>query len=164
MFDARAEISLHIQISALWARCKPPRTAAEAEPAGLTANQFGLLAQLYGARLGGSSGLSIGALAELLGTDPSTLNRTLKPLQQPGLVRDAVDPADGRVRIVEITARGRRDFLKAMPLWREAQARVETALGAKAMDALNELLDFSTRAQERARRLNQVLCRFCFHR
>ncbi len=113
------------------------------EPAGITVNQFGLLTHLHGARLAGANGFSIGALGERLGTDPTTLNRTLKPLQERGWVKDAVDPADGRMRIIGITDKGRRELLKALPLWRKAQAQLEKALGATTMLALNELLDLS---------------------
>jgi hypothetical protein len=34
-------------------------------------------------------------------------------------------------------------LLKAVPLWRGAQAQVDTALGAEATASLNELLDVS---------------------
>src|SRR5258708_7941299 len=74
------------------------------EPAGLTVNQFGLLANLHGA---GSAGLSMGALADRLGMDPTTLNRDLKPLRADGLVRDAADPRDRRGRPVRLTSQGR---------------------------------------------------------
>ena len=111
------------------------------EPAGLTVNQFGLLAHLYGARLHGLDCWSIGTLADRLGMDPTTLNRNLKPLEARGLVGDAPDPADARVRLVRITAKGERDPLRAIPLWRKAQAGFETALGGKSATALNLLLD-----------------------
>jgi DNA-binding MarR family transcriptional regulator len=113
------------------------------EPAGLTVSQFGLLAYLHGADLARSSDLSIGTVAEWLGMDPTTLNRNLKPLAAKGLVRNAIDPADGRIRIVQITDKGRRALLKAVPLWRGAQALVDTALGAAATTSLNDLLDLS---------------------
>jgi DNA-binding MarR family transcriptional regulator len=111
------------------------------EAVGLTINQFGLLANLYGVDLVRSDGLSIGALSDRLGVDPTTLNRTLKPLTARGLVKDLTNPADGRVRIVRIAERGKREFLKAMPLWRRAQARVQDALGQKTTSTLNDLLD-----------------------
>jgi DNA-binding MarR family transcriptional regulator len=113
------------------------------EPAGLTANQFGLLAYLQGARTARSDASSIGTIAEWLGMDPSTLNRNLKPLEAKGLVRNARDPADGRVRIVQITDVGQRVFLRAVPLWRGAQAQVDNALGPAATATLNQLLDIS---------------------
>jgi DNA-binding MarR family transcriptional regulator len=113
------------------------------EPVGITVNQFGLLAQLAGVRVAGSDGLSIGALADRLGTDPTTLNRTLKPLQDRGLVRSAFDPIDARLRLVEITEKGERELEKAMPLWRQAQEQLQTALGMTSMQTLGELLDLS---------------------
>lgn len=109
--------------------------------AGLTINQFGLLANLYGVDLVRSTGLSIGALSERLGSDPTTLNRTLKPLTARSLVRDSSSPADGRVRVVRITEKGKRELLKAIPLWRQAQGRVDSTLGTKTRSALNDLLD-----------------------
>ena len=109
----------------------------------LTGNQFGLLGHLYGTSLREPSGLSIGALAERVGMDPTTLNRNLKPLQRQGLVDAAPDPADGRARLVRITEAGRRRLEKAVPLWRQAQGRVEAALGVKSMVKLNDLLDLS---------------------
>jgi DNA-binding MarR family transcriptional regulator len=110
-------------------------------PAGFTINQFGVLAQLYGASLGGLAGFSINVLAARLGADPTTLNRALRPLQRKGLVRDVSDPGDGRVRLVRLTDKGRRELAKITPLWRDAQARVEKALGPESMQALAYLLD-----------------------
>src|SRR5262245_47123862 len=125
------------------------------QPAGLTINQFGLLAYLQGATLARSNALSIGTIAEWLGMDPTTLNRNLKPLIARGLVRTTPDPADGRVRIVRTTDKGPRALLKAVPLWREAQAEVETALGSKATTALNDLLDLSSALGRRVGRHGQ---------
>jgi len=120
-------------------------------PVGLTVNQFGLLSHLYGASLAGSAGFSIGALAERLGADPTTLNRTLKPLRENGLARDCLDPGDARVRMIQLTDKGRREIVKALPLWRQAQMQLERALGAKPIKALNELLDLSAAKLAHAR-------------
>ena len=38
--------------------------------------------------------------------DPTTLNRNLKPLLAKGMVKNAIDPADGRIRIVRVTEKG----------------------------------------------------------
>src|SRR5882724_8925118 len=61
------------------------------EPAGLTVNQFGLLARLYGASLRREV-LPISTLAERVGMDPTTLNRSLKPLEKAGFVTNSTDP------------------------------------------------------------------------
>ena len=119
------------------------------EVTGLTINQFGLLANLYGVDLVRSAGLSIGALSERLGADPTTLNRTLKPLVGKGLVKDLTNPADGRVRIIRITEKGKREFLKAIPLWRQAQERLDSLLGTKTMTTLSDLLDLCGNALAR---------------
>ena len=113
------------------------------EPSGLTVSQFGLLAYLLGASRAPPNASSIGTIAEWLGMDPTTLNRNLKPLVAKSLVRDAADSADGRVRVVRITEKGRRALLKAVPFWQDAQARVDKTLGLQATAELNELLDTS---------------------
>jgi len=112
-------------------------------PSGITSGQFGLLARLYGAELEGEAGVSIGTLADLHGTDHTTLTRNLKPLLAAGLVVDGHDPTDGRVRKVSLTDAGRDRLAAAMPLWREAQRRMVAALGPEATLALNGLLDLS---------------------
>ena len=85
--------------------------------------------------------MAIGVLGERLGTDPTTLNRTLKPLTDKSLVKLVTDPADARVRVAAITEKGRKTLVAAMPLWQAAQAKVESALGADTRRALNALLD-----------------------
>jgi hypothetical protein len=42
-----------------------------------------------------------------------------------------------------VTDKGQRTLLNAVPLWQEAQAQVEEALGREATTALNDLLDLS---------------------
>lgn len=119
------------------------------KPAGLTVSQFGLLANLYGASLAGRRSLSIGALAKRLGMDPTTLNRNLKPLAVRGLVADAANREDRRIRAVLITDKGRIELRKAVPFWRRAQTGMQKALGTEAALALNSLLDFVSAKFER---------------
>jgi DNA-binding MarR family transcriptional regulator len=113
------------------------------EPAGLTVMQFGLLANLFGASLRRSEISSIGAIAEWLGMDPTTLNRNLKPLKARGLVKDQPAPSDARLRVVQITEKGRRELSDAMGLWRQAHLKIEQTLGRKQRLALNDMLDQS---------------------
>jgi DNA-binding MarR family transcriptional regulator len=112
------------------------------EPAGLTVNRFGLLAHLYGASLRGER-LAISTLAERVGMDPTTLNRSLKPLESAGFVTNGSDPADQRVRAVLITAQGIAKLSEALPQWRKAQVHIDAALGIDAAVALNGLLELS---------------------
>jgi DNA-binding MarR family transcriptional regulator len=111
------------------------------EPPRLTVNQFGLLARLYGSNLKSHPCISIGALADLVGMHPTTLNRNLKPLKAQGLVADAAQTADQRVRSVQITEKGRAKFRTAVPFWRDAETQVRKAIGARAALALNRALE-----------------------
>ena len=116
----------------------------ELAPLGLTVNQFGLLARLHGSSLNGHAWLSIGALADLVGMHPTTLNRNLKPLIAQGLVASTVGARDQRVRAVLITAKGRVRLGKAVPFWRRAETQVRRTLGAKVALALNRSLDLAS--------------------
>jgi DNA-binding MarR family transcriptional regulator len=114
------------------------------EPAGITSGQFGLLARLYAAKLRGETGLlPIGVMADQHGMDSTTLNRNLKPLLAARLVDEGPNPGDRRVRMVSLTEAGRERLASAIPLWREAQRRVDDALGPEATLALDVLLDLS---------------------
>lgn len=106
------------------------------EPLGLTVTQFSLLGYLD--RL---AGLSIGALAEKLVMDPTTLTRNLRPLERRGLVVLAPDPNDRRARGFHLTAAGRKAYYEAKPAWARAQRHVDKALGDADATGLNTMLD-----------------------
>lgn len=108
------------------------------EPSGLTLTQFGLIAQLYA-----DEGLSIGGLAEALDTDPTTLNRNLKPLIERQLLKVHQDSGDRRRRVIVLTPAGRAILPIAYPLWRKAQARVAHLLGESELARLNKTLNRS---------------------
>ncbi len=108
----------------------------ELEPYGLTVTQFGLLAQL---RAG--PGVTIGALAERMVMDATTLSRNLRPLERRSLVLAESDRDDGRVRKLKLTAQGHAALDRALVGWRAAQDHIAAALGAKEMQALNTALD-----------------------
>jgi DNA-binding MarR family transcriptional regulator len=72
--------------------------------------------------------VAIGALAERLVMDRTTLTRNLKPLIDRGLVT-VRQGRDRRSREVELSEPGRAALARAMPLWREAQARFVRSLG-----------------------------------
>jgi len=110
-------------------------------PVGLTSSQFGLLANLTLLGTKGSDALPIGALAERMGLDPTTLSRSLRPLVQRGLLSLVANPADKRVRAVKMTAAGHAKLNESLPYWREAQVRLDEALSVEARLALNGLLE-----------------------
>src|SRR5271169_2555651 len=84
---------------------------------GLSIAQFGLMAQIATA-----SDDTLGALAERLGLDQSSLSRNLHALERDGLVEIAVVESDLRRRAVWLTEKGARLLEGAMPVWRSAHA------------------------------------------
>jgi DNA-binding MarR family transcriptional regulator len=104
----------------------------------LTITQFGLLANLVDA-----TETTIGALAERLAMDPTTLTRNLRPLIRRGLVKLEPDKHDRRVRCVSLTAAGRRTFDEARPMWREAQNHINSLIGHAETSALHTQLDYA---------------------
>lgn len=106
------------------------------EPHGLTITQYALLSNIAG-----RPGVSIGALAERLIMDPTTLTRNLRPLERQGFLTLTPDPEDRRSRRLDLTEAGRTVLAAARPAWAEAQIHIETAVGADETPALNAALD-----------------------
>jgi DNA-binding MarR family transcriptional regulator len=106
------------------------------EPAGLTVTQYGILGHLAL-----FDGISIGALAEKLIMDPTTLTRNLRPLERRGLVVLKPDRRDRRSRCLHLTASGRQAFERAKPAWARAQQHVEEVLGEADIPVLHAALD-----------------------
>ena len=90
---------------------------------GLTIAQFGLLAQIAAA-----ADDTLGALAERLGLDQSSLSRNLHALEREGMVEIAAVERDQRKRAVWLTETGARRLEAAMPVWRSAHAALAEIL------------------------------------
>ncbi|MGE0768375.1 MAG: MarR family winged helix-turn-helix transcriptional regulator [Hyphomicrobiaceae bacterium] len=103
---------------------------------GLTVTQYGLLGHV---RL--HDGIGIGALAEMLVMDPTTLTRNMRPLIRRGLVVMAPNPADRRNRNLHLTAAGREEFAGARSGWEAAQREIAAVLGEKDGPALAATID-----------------------
>jgi DNA-binding MarR family transcriptional regulator len=84
---------------------------------GITSGQFSILAALLR-----DKPTPLGALADALGMDRTTLNRNLKPLVERGLIEAAAVEKDARVRALQLTSAGRHLLDRAIPLWRMVQA------------------------------------------
>ncbi|QEX23204.1 hypothetical protein FRZ61_31390 [Hypericibacter adhaerens] len=97
----------------------------ELADSGLTAAQLGLMAQIAAA-----DDDRLGALAQRVGLDQSTLSRTLRTLEGEGLVEIATVESDLRRRAVWLTETGARRLEGAIPVWRRAQARLARHLSA----------------------------------
>ncbi|MEA2861625.1 MAG: hypothetical protein QOC72_3664 [Methylobacteriaceae bacterium] len=107
----------------------------------LTIAQFGLITTIAEHRTRQAKDISIGALASIVGLDPTTLNRNLNTLQREKLVEVRPDKNDRRVRAVTLTSTGRQRLKAALPAWRAAQADLEDRLGGETARALNDTLD-----------------------
>ncbi len=105
------------------------------KPAGLRTSQFTALVTLDK-----NGPVAIGELADLMATDGTTLTRNLEVLARRGLVED-VAADDARVRVVAITDLGKKTYVAALPLWREAQKQVLEAVGSKRWTEMRVELD-----------------------
>ncbi|HEU0277277.1 MAG TPA: MarR family winged helix-turn-helix transcriptional regulator [Rhodanobacteraceae bacterium] len=103
-------------------------------PCGLRATQFTLLAAL---RLAGPQ--AIGALAELLSSDRTTLTRNLAVLERRGWVTFKDDSDDARIRIATVTTRGAHALTAALPAWRATQQRLTAEIGTQTAASLRKL-------------------------
>jgi DNA-binding MarR family transcriptional regulator len=114
-------LCLHVQRAA---RALARRFDEELRPVGLTNGQFSLLMSLNRPEPPG-----MGAVAELLAMDRTTLTAALKPLERRGLVKVATDPADRRGRRLSLTAKGKKLLAEAAPVWERVHAEVEALVG-----------------------------------
>jgi DNA-binding MarR family transcriptional regulator len=99
-------------------------------PSGLLITQFTILVAIAIAKSG-----TINELAERLVMDRTTLTRNLKPMEREGWLKS--EPGqDQRTRVISLTPNGEAALAKALPLWKQAQSRVEEALGQHRWNAL----------------------------
>jgi DNA-binding MarR family transcriptional regulator len=82
---------------------------------GLSLAQFGLMGQIAAA-----PDDTLGALADRIGLEQSTLSRNLRALETVGLVEIAVADGDQRCRAVWLTEEGACRLEMAIPVWRDA--------------------------------------------
>ena len=101
----------------------------------LTSGQFSLLISLNR-----EVPPSIGAVAELLGLDRTTLTANLKPLVKRRLAEVAIDPNDRRGRCLKLTPAGRTLLKSAVPIWERTQIEVERQLKGSSADSLRSSL------------------------
>ena len=94
------------------------------KPSGLRATQLAVLWAVVALDSG-----TVGRIAKVIAMDDSSLTRTLKLLERDKLV-SLVAGSDRREKRVKATARGRKAFSTAMPLWELAQAEAFERLGA----------------------------------
>lgn len=111
----------------------------ELESAGLSIAQLGLMAEIASI-----PDDRLGALAERTGLEQSTLSRNLRTLEREGLIEIAMVEIDLRRRAVWLTETGARKLEAAIPVWRNAHAKLATLfspeLARKLADATDALV------------------------
>ncbi len=112
-------------------------------PLGLRVTQFNVLAVL--AQKGPTT---LTDLSQVLAMERSAVARNLKPLERLGFVM--VKPGDDkRTRVADVTGRGRKKLMQALPAWAEAQGEVSDSLG------INEASHFVKLARKVSERLGE---------
>jgi DNA-binding MarR family transcriptional regulator len=125
-------LCLHVQRAA---RALARRFDDALRPLDLTNGQFSLLMSLNRPKPPGMA-----SVASLLAMDRTTLTAALKPLQRSGLVKITTDPADGRGRLLTLTAKGRKRLIQAVPIWKSTHHAVEGLLGDGEVERLRKNL------------------------
>ena len=104
-------------------------------PGGLKVTQFVLLESI----LQGEAEKSITDLAQMLGTDRSTIGRNVRILVRDGLVSMSIG-SDRREHTIHVTQKGHEAVSLAYPLWQKAQTAVADTLGQDQLKMLKTLL------------------------
>jgi DNA-binding MarR family transcriptional regulator len=90
--------------------------------------------------------MSMGELAELLGTDPPNVTAIVADLESQGLVRRRPHPTDGRAKLVEVTRKGRGVARRADAILATPPPEL-SALSSEDLATLRRLLEQATAPQ-----------------
>jgi DNA-binding MarR family transcriptional regulator len=93
------------------------------EPSGVRSTQFAILVAVKKGEL-----TPVGELGRVLGIDSTTMTRSLRLLTKQGLLAVS-HRREKRQRFVSMTARGEEVLARAIPVWREMQARFVNTIG-----------------------------------
>jgi DNA-binding MarR family transcriptional regulator len=100
-------------------------------PTGLRLSQFAILAAIRQRH-----GATMQEIATELGLDPSTMTRTLRPLEDQKLVH-AQPGDDKRAKTLELTVGGRETLQRSLELWRNVQDALRRKIGGEVFERLN---------------------------
>ncbi len=84
--------------------------------------------------------VSIGAIADVLVIDPTTLTRSLRLLQKEGLITIS-NRSTMRQRFLSLTRKGARALARSLPAWRKVQEKFVSTVGAKHWNDLRSKLE-----------------------
>jgi DNA-binding MarR family transcriptional regulator len=113
-------LCLHVQRAA---RALARKFDEVLRPLGLTNGQFSLMMSLNRPQPP-----AMGSVSTLLAMDRTTLTAALKPLERRGLIKTTTDPNDRRARLMELTPKGRKLLVRAVPIWKNTHAEIEAQL------------------------------------
>lgn len=103
----------------------------------LRSTQFALLADISS-----RDSSTIGELAEIQLMDQTTVTRNIELLRKNGFIDVRVAEDDARKRCITITESGIAKLVEALPLWEDAQNRLEVEIGKeKYKEFLNTLAE-----------------------
>ena len=100
------------------------------KPVGLEGTQYTVLGHIfiYGP-------ISLTKLADLMHVDRTTVARNLTPLEKKGFVE--IKPGiDRRAKFINLTNKGKEVLSDALPIWKETQEKIKTALGLENWDSM----------------------------
>lgn len=103
---------------------------------GITITQFSILRTLWYLKSAPQK-----ELQSVLVLQQTTLTRNLKPLLRDGIIQITPSEADGRVKLVSLTADGKTLFQRARKKWQQAQARLSEDLGETLSNQLLKVAD-----------------------
>src|SRR5712664_2721721 len=108
---------------------RPVRTVtqlydAALQESGMRSTQFAILVGIAK-----NQPVSIGALAEVLTIDQTTLTRSLRLLEKEGLVKIS-ERSTMRQRFLTIAPKGARTLARSLPLWRKAHKHFVATVGS----------------------------------
>ena len=133
------ETTLHVRdhclcLAAQRAARKLARRFDEAlKPAGITSGQFSLLMSLNR-----PEPPTVGAVANLLAMDRTTLTANLKPLERRGMIELVADTKDRRSRRIRLTEAGMAALNAAVPIWQDTHSDIDTRIGNDQTIALRD--------------------------
>jgi DNA-binding MarR family transcriptional regulator len=102
---------------------------------GLRGTQYAIL--LYLSRQGATT---VGALADAMVMDRTTVGHAIKPLERDRLVSIDVDPADRRSRLIGLTEEGAKKVEDGRTAWTKAQRIFEAKFGESAAQNMRKTM------------------------
>ena len=115
-----------------------------ARVSGLNLGQWRTLAMI-----GSGDALTASDLARRTGLDPAFISRTVRSLEEAGLLRTARSDADRRVVTIELTGKGAKLHRRTLPFMQARQEALLAALAPEERDAIFRIIDKLERAARR---------------